>query len=985
MALSVSPSRLEGFSTMNKLKRLPLFLSTSSLLAYVGYGSWVFSMFKESNEFVTKPAREVCYVKNSKGTTRYTSLDYALKIAEGNGVKDEIFVLPQDGTSACQAVQVKESHTLKSGDSLKLPYENETTKPSNFTGSSVIDSSEGNVNTYRRSLVEMVNGSKLTIESGGSLIVGGVFNTKGVTGKYSEITLDSNSSITCNGTMKVYGYIKEKTSTAKFSSKTDGKEMNENDPGRYVEFGSTGSLTCPLAIKDVSSGGVMTSLNESGVCPTNEFNIQSIQTYTTFKYGSKAVALARMSAAGQTMEKQCGFVGKDGPTSKVEENCVFYLKSGSSLSMEYVPAHLGITQPDANADYSKYVLNGQVNLGSLYLNVTVTTIDTTQYYFPLSYLMNLYIENGGEFTVNHQLKIYPGSSLTIKKGGILNLNSDLVVYTCADLTNFDSSSSFYYPVSILGVDGKLIDNGLFNVSAVGHLGGNVSHMNSGGSSADFSKANASNLIATSTEGTKKVAVNKQATGIFKTSHGFKESLIAAKQVNTSAEENGAFYWNGKYETTVKISVQLTKEYDNNVYGYTISYADDTNGSNSAALSAENSTDTKSYQISNQKFVRFQTKRTAGIQVDFGDGVRMDIDQSIWYGVGDNDIYVYITPFEGVSVDITTSGNSGSGHVEYTLYESETQNGTFDQIGYNNTGNLKVNVIKGRYFKLTTKSDYGYYFTTKPVYKDGVQIGVHGTENSKASTDKALGNNIVYNADGNYEFKFSWNFSVCIIEGTVIALANGRTKKVEELADNDVLLAFDHGKGELVSARVFFNYHQNENNIVTAPILDLCFDYGTQICIHVDHGFFDLTLGKYVYINKDNYLGFIGHDFVTVDCEKLGRARLVSGSVSVRTVRVYSPVSVYHLNVITNGLLSITGEIEGWFNYFDYDASLKYDSNKREEDIKKYGLYTYDDFKDYIRKEIFDLLPIPYLKVSVGKGLTTKEKIIGVMKKYLSFM
>lgn len=226
---------------------------------------------------------------------------------------------------------------------------------------------------------------------------------------------------------------------------------------------------------------------------------------------------------------------------------------------------------------------------------------------------------------------------------------------------------------------------------------------------------------------------------------------------------------------------------------------------------------------------------------------------------------------------------------------------------------------------------------------------------------------------------------CIIERKTIVLSNGKTKKVKDLTKNDSLLAFDHKAGMLVVSKLFFNYHQNEDNIVTVQILELCFDNGTQIEIHVDHGFFDLTLGKYIYINKDNYLDFIGHDFVTVDCKKLERARLVSGSVSIRTVRVYSPVSVYHLNVVTNGLLSITGEIKGWFNYFDYDASLRYDSDKRDEDIRKYGLYTYNNFEDYIRKEIFDLLPIPYLKVSVGKGLTTKEKIIGVMKKYLNFM
>lgn len=226
---------------------------------------------------------------------------------------------------------------------------------------------------------------------------------------------------------------------------------------------------------------------------------------------------------------------------------------------------------------------------------------------------------------------------------------------------------------------------------------------------------------------------------------------------------------------------------------------------------------------------------------------------------------------------------------------------------------------------------------------------------------------------------------CIVYGTLVTLKNGFRKKVEDLTENDEVMCFNHELGVLTFEKLFFNYHSNEYNWVTAPILDVSFSNGTSIGIHVDHGFFDLTLGKYVYINKDNYFKFLNHDFVIIENNKIGRTRLLSGVVSVKTVRVYSPVSTYYLNVVTNGLLSITGEIEGWFNYFDYDSSLAYEKNKKQADIEKYGLYTYEEFKDYIRKEIFDLLPIPYLKISVGKGLTTKEKIIEVMKKYLSFM
>lgn len=227
---------------------------------------------------------------------------------------------------------------------------------------------------------------------------------------------------------------------------------------------------------------------------------------------------------------------------------------------------------------------------------------------------------------------------------------------------------------------------------------------------------------------------------------------------------------------------------------------------------------------------------------------------------------------------------------------------------------------------------------------------------------------------------------CITYGTKVLLADGTEKNVEDLNPNDELLVFDHEHGRLNSSKLFYNYHQNEDNIVTAPILKLSFENGNCIEIHVDHGFYNFSKKQYIYLNKENYERFINDDFVFIDCSgKLCKTRLLKGEVKVKTIRVYSPVSVYHLNIFANRFLTITGEIEGWFNYFECDENFKYDKEKMEHDIKQYGLYEYSDFKEYIREEIFNLLPIPYLKVSVGKGLTTKEKIIQVMKKYLSFM
>ena len=42
--------------------------------------------------------------------------------------------------------------------------------------------------------------------------------------------------------------------------------------------------------------------------------------------------------------------------------------------------------------------------------------------------------------------------------------------------------------------------------------------------------------------------------------------------------------------------------------------------------------------------------------------------------------------------------------------------------------------------------------------------------------------------------------------------------------------------------------------------------------------------------------------------------------------------------------------------------------------EKYGLFTYEDFAEFIPFEIFKTFSTQYLKVSIGKGYITQEEI-----------
>ena len=84
------------------------------------------------------------------------------------------------------------------------------------------------------------------------------------------------------------------------------------------------------------------------------------------------------------------------------------------------------------------------------------------------------------------------------------------------------------------------------------------------------------------------------------------------------------------------------------------------------------------------------------------------------------------------------------------------------------------------------------------------------------------------------------------------------------------------------------------------------------------------------------------------------------------------------NLIADNMLTLSA---GMVNLFEYDENMKYDETLMVQDIEKYGLYTYDDFKDYVSIEVFNAFPFKYYKVAIGKGLYTYEQVLGLIKLY----
>ncbi|MDE7191887.1 MAG: S8 family serine peptidase [Clostridia bacterium] len=249
------------------------------------------------------------------------------------------------------------------------------------------------------------------------------------------------------------------------------------------------------------------------------------------------------------------------------------------------------------------------------------------------------------------------------------------------------------------------------------------------------------------------------------------------------------------------------------------------------------------------------------------------------------------------------------------------------------------------------------------------------------------------SDKSYSYTRTFPFSVnrstgCVADDSLITLSDGSQVAVQDLSGNEELLVWNMKTGAFDTAPILFIDKEAQREY---KVTNLYFSDGTSVKVIDEHGFWDFDLNQYVFL-RDDADKYIGHWFNKQTVDEYGnltytKVQLTDVKVSTEITSAWSPVTYGHLCYYVNGMLSMPGVTTGLINIFEVDPqTMKIDEESYLADIEKYGLFTYEEFVEIcpVPKTIFDAFGGQYLKVAIGKGLTTIDEIQNLISRYSKF-
>lgn len=952
------------------------------LVSGIGFSSWITVSSQEikTTDIKDNDARKVAY--STTTNLYYTTVEKALLETTSGGTT---YILPGKNPSINNDCSVGSGVTLcipmafndangtitaewdgsrtngsgtNDGKNKTGIFENIITDNTHHTPS---DSTQQKVNKYRMNQVFL--NSKLTVEQGGYLYIGGVNGSdeslvkNQVTGQYSEITMSSKASLDIEGEVTCWGYI---------------KEADKSNNGSNVIVEKTGTLKAPLVFYDFKGGSVSVAFNSAKIFPLSQWDMPNIQSQLTVNYGGKLV--------GRWLLNMNNTYYSDDAQILASDHAFFNMTNKNSKAViKYNPSsYLYTTWTDSSFRYKKgtkydpegkgltsFDLYGGGEFGTLSVSfkqeivgeVAITyNIVSSNFDLPINYRYQIGLHNG-TFNLGNKTKFMPGSLLHVYEDATLNQTNNVIYIQSINYDEASKDGSYFYPElsssSSIGNTARLIVDGTYNVNS-GNFGGYVETNNSKG---QFNISKDAGTTANVKEaGYKKATVGYSP--VPTTSTASTELVISNSGYKYKANSNINFiskgnYWNLSNGFTIGFNIPyvdqkyvIWKDGKNSIPNlqiddtFTLPTKDDISLMSGVAVLSK-------WKIGNKEYNPGQT-------IIFDESILVNglKFEPVWvasqkiitlsFSIKDKD---YITKITDSSADVDNKHFGDS----FTSYKAESKSnwkGDSWAGWYCVEENKKIDE-KNKQFTSTLN------FETYPKLAEKASLSFQATGSS------------------------------CILPSSLIMLPDGLYKQAGLLKPGDIVMSFNHETGRLEPTEIIINDDIDEPE-QTYDVIHLIFDNGNETDIVYEHGFFDLTLNKYVYLHTYDACNFIGHEFLFFKNSngQIERIKLIQVIINKMVTRVCSPVTANNLNIISDNMLSMPGGITGLFNIFEYEnESLKYNIKKKNEDIKKYGLLDYSSFDKYLSKELYDKLPCKYMAISIGKGFISWNTIQSYIDKW----
>lgn len=910
----------------------------------IGFSSWIIVGEKNVTLGEAPVTKAVCYFTDSSGNKKeYTRIEKALEDANSiatSSFPQTVYVIPNLGFE----VKIYKDCVVNPFVTLCLPhigttsYDSEISKMQDLDGdgnatdneTTFSDSTLAKVNSNRVTFVTLNEDVVLTVKNGGALQIGGQFGREGqtmagqTTGLYCELGMRKNSKIISYGDVECYGYI---------------KELDKLNNGSVLDL-KLGTLKCPLVIYDYKGGSLTLDISKSNICPFDIFDLPNIQSLMRIYSGVKVNAELRMVISALGLQQDS--VNLIGTTTT---NTMMCLKTGY-IEWKYTPDTIGITSNNVGSK-TKINVFGDFSFGSIKISKGMPSlgigldINTDNYFLPLSYKFQITVESGYNLSIDKKIKLMPGCNVWLKKDSNITINNSIVLYP----SGYTETSTEYAPYPTGLPAAKIYSNGITNLTSNGCVGGLIETSEN---NAILGISSSSYSVTSSEFSTDSVTKTMQ---VYIDTNNSIENIASNK---TFVSFNN--YWKNENITLGKYNIKFN-----------------VNGGNTIADQIKTFVTSKSVNISetiNSDVVPIRTGYT--FKGWFTDSNFTSPAENYMFSPSDGytlNLYAKWGLIDDYLYNIEITGPASSG---YDLSKA----GTYSNLTATaKIKNAEYEISLGSNWKIVwSTSDTNIIVLDESTIKSlSVKFTLIVPDNSTKTVNLSLYIENEYGySQNNISFKMNTSGG-CFSSDTLVTMGDGSQKQVKDIVPGEEILSFNHFNGEYESTKIamLVNHGYDYYNV-----MNLEFSNGSKIKFMAQHGLFDVESKEYKVMTVDNYKSFIGKTYLQYDSTSNSNKEVILDNVYITNeyIEAYSILSSRNINAVAENILTMSTSTPGIFNLFELDDNYMVDKELMKQDIEKYGLVTYEEYKDYVPYELFYDFNFEYLNISIAKGLINEEEI-----------